>query len=59
MSNQEKRETVLCAIETKLGVYGREPMMRALLEKLINTCKKAIKSGKGIMLNVNYYDYTS
>ena len=55
----EKRETVLCAIETKLGIYGREPMMRALLEKLINTCKKAIKSGKGIMLNVNYYDYTS
>lgn len=55
----EKQETVLCAIEMKLGTYGREPMMRSLLERLIDACKKAIKDDKGILLDIERYDYMS
>ncbi|MDF2534287.1 MAG: hypothetical protein K0R18_444 [Bacillales bacterium] len=52
-------ETVLCAIETKLGTYGREPLMKAALERLIDTCKKSISNKKGVLLDFETYDYTN
>lgn len=52
-----QHETVLCSIETKLGTYGREPLMKSLLEGLIKTCKKAIDNKKGIMLDIEAYNY--
>lgn len=55
----ESQETVLCSMETKLGTYGREPMMRSQLERLIEACKKGIQNNKGIMLDVEKYDYTN
>lgn len=55
----EKHEMVLCSIETKLGTYGREPMIRSQLDRLIDACKKGISSNKGIMLDIESYDYSS
>ncbi|MNX88640.1 hypothetical protein D3C86_1206160 [compost metagenome] len=52
-----QHETVLCSIETKLGTYDREPLIKALLGKLIETCKKAIKSNKGIAFDYESYNY--
>lgn len=45
------REIVLCSIEMKLGTYDREPLMKQLLDLLIETCKKAIANNKGIAIN--------
>ena len=50
-------ETVLCAIESKLGSYGQEPLMRNLVESLISSCKKALNFNKGVMLDVESYNY--
>lgn len=52
-----QHETVLCSIETKLGTYDKEPLMRSLLSKLIETCKKAIKNNKGIAFDYETYNY--
>lgn len=57
--NTSQHETVLCAIETKLGSYGREPLMRGLLERLIEICRRAIENKKGVMLDFETYDYTN
>ena len=53
----EKQEMVLCSIEMKLGTYGREPLLKNLLDRLIMTCKQAIEKEKGIMLNSAEFDY--
>lgn len=52
-----QQETVQCVIESKLGTYGKEPLMRSLLERIIETCKKAIENKKGITFEFNEYDY--
>lgn len=51
-------EIVLCSVESKLGTYGKEPLIRSLLENMIECCKRAIKFEKGVYLDINSYDYT-
>jgi hypothetical protein len=53
----EQQEIVLCAISSKLGLYGQEPLMRLFLQNLINVCKKAIKNNKGIQIEFSNYNY--
>ena len=55
--NIKQKEIVLCAIETKLGTYGREPMMRTLLDRLIDACRRGIQNQKGIILDFETYNY--
>lgn len=55
--NNSDSEVVLCAIESKLGSYGKEPLMRNLIESLISACKKALNFDKGVMLDVESYNY--
>lgn len=55
----ETHEMVLCSIETKLGTYNREPMIRSQLIRLIDACKKGIRDDKGIMLDFENYNYES
>ncbi|AEO93932.1 gp689 [Bacillus phage G] len=55
----EKQEMVLCSLETKLGIYGREPMMKAQLERLIYTCKKCIEGNKGMLIDTENYNYSN
>lgn len=52
------QEQVLCPIEEKLGTYSKEPLIRQLLEKLLETCKKAKKDNKGVLFDFNQYDYS-
>ncbi|MNC09845.1 hypothetical protein D3C75_574730 [compost metagenome] len=54
-----QQETVLCSIEAKLGTYGKEPLLRQLLERLIRTCKKSLDNKKGIKFEFDKYDYSS
>lgn len=51
-------EIVLCSIESKLGSYGHEPLLRNFLENLIEGCKRAINFEKGIMLDTNSYNFS-
>jgi hypothetical protein len=50
-------ETVHCCIESKLGTYGKEPLIRGLLNNLIVSCQKATKSKKGLYFDFENYDY--
>lgn len=50
-------EVVHCIVESKLGTYGKEPLMRQLLERMIDICKKAIEKEKGIAFEFIEYDY--
>jgi hypothetical protein len=50
-------ETVLCAIEMKLGTYGRAALMRSQVTKLIEVAKRALNSKKGIAFDFDSYDY--
>ena len=53
----EQQETIHCCIETKLGTYGKEPLMRNLLERLIDCSNKAFLNSKGIMISFEQYDF--
>lgn len=53
----KKLDVVHCCLETKLGTYGQEPLMRGLLDSLITTCNKAIKNKKGIYFDFENYNY--
>jgi hypothetical protein len=55
--NMRELDVVHCCIETRLGTYGKEPLMRALLDNLINVCIKANKLNKGIFFDFENYDY--
>lgn len=50
-------DAVLCKINSQLGSYREEPLLRALLERLIETCKKANNREKGVYLDIESYDY--
>lgn len=50
-------DIVLCSIESKLGSYGHEPLLRNFLENLIEGCKRAINFEKGVVLDTNSYDF--
>lgn len=56
---KEDKEVVSCLLEEKLGTYGKEPLMVQLLDKMINSCKKALENKKGLFFDFQTYDYNN
>lgn len=50
-------EVVLCKINGQLGSYQEEPLLRATLERLAESCRKAVRYNKGVFLDLESYSY--
>lgn len=51
----ERRNIVLCPIDAKVGIYGRGPLIKSQLYRLIESCRNALNGRKGIRLDFDAY----